>query len=322
MRRPPRLAIWVLEWLGYSAQNPALVGDLVEEFARGRSAGWFWRQAAWAVAVGMRRNARDSRWYLAAALSGYSAASVAAVGMAAVGIPPQVHGVVAAALACVLLFVLYVAARVWMRRASRLRDPNYKLLLYGGGAAVERQRLMMFAGIEEFATWVYAYATAALFAHLAPGEWAEVGLFWMGIGAVEAVAWVPGPVRERPAKAAVEERVWIYPAPQVRVRVAMADGREIELRPETVAESVLAAGDEELARVLFGGAASLEEARRVVWRASERRYLDDCAAGRPVAAMGIGELAYCQEMDSPPLSWRSRMERLVRAKSMGTRRPS
>lgn len=47
---PPRLASWLLchQVGGYQAES--LVGDLTEEYAQGRSEGWFWRQVLSAVA--------------------------------------------------------------------------------------------------------------------------------------------------------------------------------------------------------------------------------------------------------------------------------
>ncbi len=45
------LATWVLEHLSVGMDGKALAGDLLEELAAGRSAGWYWRQAAYAVAV-------------------------------------------------------------------------------------------------------------------------------------------------------------------------------------------------------------------------------------------------------------------------------
>lgn len=40
--RPPRLATWLLGWL--EDTSGPLVGDLYEEWRKGRSAAWFWRQ--------------------------------------------------------------------------------------------------------------------------------------------------------------------------------------------------------------------------------------------------------------------------------------
>jgi signal peptidase I len=43
---PPRLALWLIERLGARYRRESLVGDLLEEFARRRSARWMWHQAA------------------------------------------------------------------------------------------------------------------------------------------------------------------------------------------------------------------------------------------------------------------------------------
>jgi len=55
-RRPPRLAIWVLKSLGFIRRNPALIGDLLEEFRSGRSTAWYWRQTANLIFTWIRRN--------------------------------------------------------------------------------------------------------------------------------------------------------------------------------------------------------------------------------------------------------------------------
>ncbi len=53
-RNPPRLATWLIEKLGFSRRNPALIGDLLEEFHSGRSRTWYWRQTAIMIAKGFR----------------------------------------------------------------------------------------------------------------------------------------------------------------------------------------------------------------------------------------------------------------------------
>jgi hypothetical protein len=45
-RKVPDLAVRLLQSCGV---NPALVGDMAEEFARGRSAAWYWKQTAVAI---------------------------------------------------------------------------------------------------------------------------------------------------------------------------------------------------------------------------------------------------------------------------------
>jgi hypothetical protein len=49
MRKPPFLATLILERL--SADDEALVGDLLEEYRRGRSRAWYWSQALAGVAL-------------------------------------------------------------------------------------------------------------------------------------------------------------------------------------------------------------------------------------------------------------------------------
>jgi hypothetical protein len=51
--RPPLIATWMLEHLCPGRLDEALVGDLFEEFRRGRSVGWFWRQAIDTIATGI-----------------------------------------------------------------------------------------------------------------------------------------------------------------------------------------------------------------------------------------------------------------------------
>jgi signal peptidase I len=55
---PPRLAIWLLMRLGATYRREALVGDLMEEFRRGHSRAWFWRQVLHAICLGVGSYAR------------------------------------------------------------------------------------------------------------------------------------------------------------------------------------------------------------------------------------------------------------------------
>lgn len=55
MSRNPKLAVWVLEHVTPGGSDPGLTGDLLEELAEGRSAGWLWRQVALAMLAGCGR---------------------------------------------------------------------------------------------------------------------------------------------------------------------------------------------------------------------------------------------------------------------------
>lgn len=55
---PPSIAKWILEHFTPGDQNDALIGDLLEEFRNGRSAGWYWRQVSTAIAFASLREIR------------------------------------------------------------------------------------------------------------------------------------------------------------------------------------------------------------------------------------------------------------------------
>lgn len=58
---PPKLATWLMEQFSPILQNAPLAGDLMEEFKQGRSAAWYWRQALWAIVIGLL-NLFGKRW--------------------------------------------------------------------------------------------------------------------------------------------------------------------------------------------------------------------------------------------------------------------
>jgi hypothetical protein len=47
--RPPRVSTWLLKRLAAGRHGESLAGDLIEQYARGRSRLWYWRQAAMAI---------------------------------------------------------------------------------------------------------------------------------------------------------------------------------------------------------------------------------------------------------------------------------
>jgi hypothetical protein len=58
---PPPLATWLLNHLRHGDEDEALLGDLLEDFRRGRSAAWYWRQVLAAILVGLLQALRH-RW--------------------------------------------------------------------------------------------------------------------------------------------------------------------------------------------------------------------------------------------------------------------
>jgi len=55
--KPPTLATWLLKRLNWGYHTEPLAGDLIEEYARGRSRAWYWRQVLIAILVSAKRAA-------------------------------------------------------------------------------------------------------------------------------------------------------------------------------------------------------------------------------------------------------------------------
>jgi hypothetical protein len=60
---PPAVATWMLVHRTLGAGSEALVGDLLEEFRVGRSAGWYWRQVLAAIVIGLFQEIR-AQWLI------------------------------------------------------------------------------------------------------------------------------------------------------------------------------------------------------------------------------------------------------------------
>jgi uncharacterized protein involved in exopolysaccharide biosynthesis len=50
--RPPRLADWLLQRIATGPRQQSILGDLHEQYKRGRSAAWYWRQTITTILVG------------------------------------------------------------------------------------------------------------------------------------------------------------------------------------------------------------------------------------------------------------------------------
>ena len=56
--QPPRLAAWLLTRLASGPRQESLIGDLMEQYQRRRSAAWYWRQVLTAIVVGVVHDMR------------------------------------------------------------------------------------------------------------------------------------------------------------------------------------------------------------------------------------------------------------------------
>jgi hypothetical protein len=70
--KPPIVATWVLTRFGNG--NEVLAGDLVEEYQRGRTAAWYWRQVLVAILVGCGHEIRTQKLLtMRAVITGWAA---------------------------------------------------------------------------------------------------------------------------------------------------------------------------------------------------------------------------------------------------------
>jgi len=59
--RPPRLAAWALKHFGCAEDNDAVLGDLAERYARGKTAVWYWRQVVVAIVASAFNDIRNHK---------------------------------------------------------------------------------------------------------------------------------------------------------------------------------------------------------------------------------------------------------------------
>src|SRR4051812_17529719 len=61
LRATPPIATWILNQFGALPENEFAIGDLVEQYQRGKGSVWYWRQVLVIVFVGLYRNIRQNR---------------------------------------------------------------------------------------------------------------------------------------------------------------------------------------------------------------------------------------------------------------------
>jgi hypothetical protein len=58
-RREPAIATWLLKLFSSSAEHESVIGDLLEQYQRGRGRFWYWRQAIGIVVLRLYREGRQ-----------------------------------------------------------------------------------------------------------------------------------------------------------------------------------------------------------------------------------------------------------------------
>ena len=61
-RGPAKVGLWLLQRLGRGYHSEALIGDLIEQCAQGRTACWAWREIIVAIFIGQAGRWRSSQW--------------------------------------------------------------------------------------------------------------------------------------------------------------------------------------------------------------------------------------------------------------------
>lgn len=277
-RRPPALAVWVLDRLGYTRSNAALAGDMLEDFRNGRTAGWYWRQTLAVIGAGFARHLSSTALYLLAVTVGYAVQLPASYALWSMGFPVQVtrSGWGQAGLWALMQGVAWLAGAAVMKRTVGQWTLSLRPMFRAAGSdRQKRATILALAGYDSFSFGFWSYCLCGVvFRHFSRTEFWTYESIWF-------VLWVFAPA-VLPALAApatcasepVEDREqWLAIAQREPViTVALSDGRTIRMERERVAEAVFAASDPELTRVVFGRGKSLDLLRRAVWLGGYRSH--------------------------------------------------
>ena len=267
-RRPPALANWLLDHLGYTRQNAALAGDLLEEFRSGRSAAWYWRQTLVVVANGIANSGRELGSYLLALSAAYAAQFVVTLTLWSENSPPALH--VSAWMKFGVWLLVQFGYAAYARLVNRLvvgtSSPNLKRMYCAAERPAPRSTIVALAAHQSFSLGLANYCLCALlFSRFSFPALAGIEMTWF-------VLWIFGPAlfgpaAPPPAETVVEdEQPWLaIPQSEPGLTVTLPCGRTLVLERQSLAQSVFAAGDQDLIRVVFGRRRSLELLRRAIW---------------------------------------------------------
>lgn len=274
LRKPPALANWLLDSLGYTRQNAALAGDLLEEFRNGRSAGWYWRQTLAVIAKGIGHNALALR-FLIALFAGFAVQFGVVVSLWSLHYPGELHA------------SGWVRFGAWALMQATLLFALQKWRIAWSGADL---RTLCAAGGQFAAVALWSYCSCALTGPpLSRGLLAFNETFWLAMWIL-----VLALIFDLAAPAAAEEIPEDYepclaiPQEEPVLTVALSGGRTILLSRNSLAESVFAAADQELIKVVFQRGRSLEFLRRAIWIGWHRT---KSHISKPAEAITLSELS-------------------------------
>ncbi len=163
-RRPPALANWLLDRLGNTRQNPALAGDLLEEFRNGRSAAWYWRQSLRAIANGIAHNGMALRPYLLTLSAAYTVQLAIALALWSSHFPPAIHATrwMKVGLYVLLQITLSLGSGLVDRLVVGVFGPDLKRMYCAVESGPPRSTILALAAYQSFYHGLASYALCAL----------------------------------------------------------------------------------------------------------------------------------------------------------------
>ena len=112
-RQPPKLAVWLLNYLRVSAGNEPLAGDLLEEFCSGRTVGWYWRQTFMAIVATFGQRFRAYRQDLLELFLGWCAETSVIIALWIFHVPPGLRFLLLGFSSLAIIWIaLYVEYRI------------------------------------------------------------------------------------------------------------------------------------------------------------------------------------------------------------------
>jgi len=270
-RRPPALANWLLDRLGCTRRNPALAGDLLEEFRSGRSAAWYWRQTLVVVANGISNSGAGLRPYLLALSAAYVAQFVVTLALWSRNSPHALHvsGWTKFGVWLLMQFVYWGYESLVNQLVVGTRSPNLTQMYCAVEGDAPRSTIVALAAYQSFSLGLASYCLCALiFPRFSLPGLVAAEMTWF-------VLWVFAPALKRPpalpAETVEDEQPWLaIPQSEPVLAVILPSGRTITLERQSLARSVFVAADEDLIKVVFGHRRSLELLRRVIWLGGRR----------------------------------------------------